>query len=385
MPTFSPIPTYYQVTWNYTSPNGYTNTIVAGSTQDGGLDSKKAFDYYRTITVTGIILISGTPMSAGQTFIINGYTITFAAADTLNDIIRKINIWSRLTNVIADQRVQSGYISLSNSNNPGCAGQPFYIAEGNGALGILGLTANQYQSYPSLVGQSFSNVTVGSNIVINGYNVQFPAGGNVGVVASAINAATPYTGVIAQQAANRLQLSTQQSGGPWNLNNVNASIGFVAGLYIGQPNTLVQSQSKELGNMRWEQVIAQLSMNTSPNYVDNLVVTGNYLGNAVPTTFSFTVGYEHPDQVRTVALPTEPDAGTVFIGEYAVQREVARALTNTWAGSRKVYDPTLNQVNVFAVYNNTPGIMNLTVSGIDIVANINVISQNITVTPYPGL
>jgi hypothetical protein len=384
MTNFTLMPTYYQVTWNETTPTNYTSVNGTGTSQDGGLDSKKAFDYYRTITVTGTTAITSTPMSAGSTLIINGYTITFAAADTMNDIIRKINIWYRSTKVIADQRVQTTYVSLSNS--PGNEGAPIALVEGNGALAILGFKPGVSANFPQMVGGAYTTTTPGSNVTINGFNVVFSSAQTLAQLVSNLNAQTNNTGVVAAAAATYLQLAPSTQGQPFILNNVNATIGWSSGLYCGNPTTIAQSTAKELANMRWEQVIQQMSFSTTPSYVDNLVVTGNYIGNAVPTTFSFTVGFNDPDQIITTSLPTEPDAaGTVFIGEYAVQRWVARALTNSYLSNREVWNPTLNQVNAFAVFNNTPNIIPLTVAGIDITANIVTLAQNITVTPWPGL
>lgn len=383
MANFSLTPTYYQITWTDNSPTDYSGLNGTGSQQDGGLDATTAFNYYRMITITGINAITSTVMSAGWTIIINGYTITFAAADTLTDIIRKINLRSRLTKVIADQRVALTYLSLSNVS--GSAGSPFYVAEGNAtALSALGITPNEYQYYPQMVGTAFTSTGANANVSINGATVTFTAGNLANAVAE-LNAQTVNTGVIAYPAATRLQLASVQGGGPFAINSINAAIGWSVGNYVGNPTTLAQSQAKELANMRWLQVINQLETSSTPSYIDNLTVSGNYLGNAVPTTFSFTVGYDHPDQITTTALSTEPDAGSVFIGEYAVQRFVARALTTTTNSNRKVYDPSLKSVGNYAAFDNTPIIVNLTAAAIDIVANIITVSNNITVVPIPGL
>ena len=157
MTTFSLNPTYYQVTWSNTTPNNYMS--LSGN-QAGGLDSTTALNYNRLVSVTGTVAVSTNVMSDGETMIINGHPITFNSGMDLTAVISEINLNSKFTGIIADQRVASTYITLANA--PGEEGSAFYIAEGNGsALSKLGLTANTYQYYPNVVGGTFTSVGTG--------------------------------------------------------------------------------------------------------------------------------------------------------------------------------------------------------------------------------
>lgn len=377
MTTFSLTPTYYQVTWTNNSPTNYSTLT---GTQAGGLDSISSASYNRTIITTGNLAITTTLLGAGDTIIINGYTITFAAADVMNDIIRKINAWSHLTHVVADQRIETTYLTLANA--PGYEGYPFYIQEGNSdALEDIGLTAGEYTQYPTMVGSAYSTVGTGDNVTINGYNFVFTSG-SVASAATQLNTVSAYTGVSASVAAARLQLSSASGHQPWTINSGNAvaKLGLTIGNQIGfGPITLSQSQANELGNMRWRQVINEIESFSTPSFVGNVAISGNFIGNATPTTFSFTVGYDHPDQIVTVGRTTEPDAGTTFIGELAVKRAVARAMSSSMNSNRMVFDPTLTTYGSYTAQAYSPKIQNLTATGIDTVTNISIIENNISV------
>lgn len=383
MTTFSPTPTYYQVTWTNNSPTDYSSLT---GTQAGGLDSISSASYNKTISTTGTIAITTTLLGAGDTIVINGYTITFAAADVMNDIIRKINAWSHLTDVVADQRIETTYLTLANA--PGYEGQGFYIQEGNSdVLEDLGLTPGEYKKYPTMVGSAYSTVGTGDNVTINGYNLVFTTGA-VASAASQLNAVTAYTGITAAVAAARLQLSSASGSQPWAINSGNAvaKLGLTTGNQIGfGPATLAQSQANELGNMRWRQVINELERFSTPSFVGNVAISGNFIGNVTPTTFSFTVGYDHPDQVITVGRTTEPDTGTTFIGELAVKRAVARAMSSSMNSNRMVFDPILTTYGSYTAQVYSPKIQNLTAAGIDTVTNIVTIENNISVVQISGI
>jgi hypothetical protein len=381
MTTFSLDPTYYQVTWSDTTPNDYTSL---GGNQAGGLDSTTALNYNRLVHVTGTVAITTNVMNDGETIIINGYTIIFDSSMNLAAVIQKINSVSKFTNIIADQRIASTYITLANA--PGSEGSAFYLAEGNGsALSKLGLTANTYQNFPNVVGGSFTSVGTGDNVVINGINIVFTTG-NLASVVSQLNSYTPSTSVAAQPAANKLQL-TNVNGQPWAINSGNAvtKLGFPVGNYGGYPITLVESENKERANMRWVQAVSEMEQFSTPFFMGNVVRTGNLNGNGTCATFQFTVGYEHPDQVVTVARSTEPDAGNVLVGPAAVKRAVARAMVSTLQSNRKVFDPTLAAYGAFANRPNAARIETITATGVDTLTKIATVEQNITVTQISGV
>lgn len=382
MTTYSLNPTYYRVTWNQTSPTNYS---AVANNSVGGLDSETAWQINSLVMTTGTANITGTPLTNLATIIINGYTITFSNTDNIASIIDKINLFTKFTNVTANQQISGGYLTLQNA--PGFEGNPFWIREGNGtALSQLGLTAGTYSSYPSVVGTTFTAVTTNSNVTINGYNIQFTSGPlTTSGVATQMNAVSTYTGVVAQPAGPYLQL-TAVGGQPWVINSGNAqsNMGFTVGNFGGFPSTLANSQAKERANMRWNQVINEVESVSTPNFWGNIIRSGN-IANVATDTISFTIGVEQPDYLRTVALTTEPDSGTVFVGTAAIKRSVARALTANMISNRKVFDPTLDNFGTGCNRANPAQIQSITAAGIDTVANITIVESNITVTQITGV
>jgi hypothetical protein len=381
MTTFSLNPTYYSVTW---TQNGETDYSSLTGINAGGLDSTSASNYNRIIYITGTLNLSGNPMSAGDAIIINGYKIAFDTSDTKSSILGKINLATKFTGVIADTRVSANYITLANA--PGHEGAAFYISDAvSGSLSHLGLTAGQYSLYPSMVGSAYSTVN-GGNVTINGVNIVFTSG-NLGSIVTQINSHTQATGVTAYSAATSLQIASN-SGQPFAINggNVVSNLGISTGNFGGYPSTLENSQNKERANMRWQQVINELESFSTPNFVGNVVITGNKTGETAPDTFSFVIGYEHPAQVSTIARPSEPDAGTVLEGTDAIKRSVARGLTSDIIGNRKVFDPTLLSYGPYTDRPNALRIENITAGKIDSVANIVTgIEPNITVAQISGV
>ena len=333
-------------------------------------------------------MVSGTPFINGATIIINGYTVTFSSADNLAAAINKINLLTKFTGVYADQSVAAGYITLQNA--PGFEGQPFYLKEGNGtALATLGLNnpgyypAGQYKNAPSVVGTSFSNVTVDSYFNMNNVTITFTPG-NIQSAASQINTYTSYTGVAAEVAGPYLQLESSGYSQPISINSGNAlaNIGFAAGVYTGPISNITLSQDKERANMRWFQVVNQLESTATPSFYGNVNRVGG-TGNAALNTITWTVGYECYSALTIQALPSEPDYGATFTGTAAIQRLVARGMVNTWSSNRKLFAPCVSQAVGTAWMSNPGRIQNITAQGID--ANVQVISNNIVVTQIPGV
>lgn len=367
MTTFSPNPTYYQVTWTQGSPTDYT-TLTGDDV--GGLDNTTAANYNRLVSITGTANLGGTPLSNGDSIVINGYNIAFTGSDSFSVIVGKINMAIKFTGVMADARVASNYLTLTNAC--GYEGAAFYIADGTaGTLAKMGLVAGQYQYYPSLIGGSFSAVN-GGNITINGVNVVFTAGSaNLASVVTTLNGYTSSTSVAARAAGTHLQLSSTL-GQPFVINSGNlvSNLGVTVSTFGGYPTTLAKSQEKERANMRWQQVVNELESFSTPHFVGNIVISGNVVGESTPSTFGFVIGYEHPDQVVTTARTTEPDAGTVLVGVNAVKRSVARAMISDITSNRKIFDPTTQAYGSYVDRPNAARIQTITASGIDAVANI---------------
>lgn len=377
--SYHPKSELYNVTWTLNSPKDYSQLTGA---QAGGLDPTSAARYNQIVNVTGINPITSTVMAAGETIYINNVIVTFSTVDTLSTIITKINNLSNFTKVIADQRVATNYLTLANLW--GEEGKPFYISEGNGsALYKLGLTPGSYGFYPSEVATTpYSNVSVGSNITINGIAVTFNSSGNAWVAANQINSMSPYTGVGAVPAGPYLQMYGTSNGQPWAINGGNAvtNIGFTVGGHAGNPNTLVLSQGFDQANLRWNQMINELGNLGFVTYLGDINKTGTLNGNAAPTTVNFTVGFNSHDQISTVALASEPDSGTTFVGPAAVQRAVARSLTESITTNRNVFDPTLTTFGPYVNRANPVQVINVTGAALDTVSNILVLSNNIVVT-----
>lgn len=373
MANYSINPTYYRVTWDQASPTNYTGLT---GTRAGGVDGVSARRYNNRISVTGTVSIVGTPLADGDTMLINGKTVEFNSADTLSTIIEKINMASLLTNVIAHNGVGATYVTVTNSASD--IGDVIELEEGTGALAKLGFTAGSYKSYPRVVGGAFTSFTNGDTFAINGITITMTTAGGLdqaGAVAT-VNAQLNNTGVIATKAAATVQLSSINDQ-PFTTSGANASkLGFPAGIYGGSPSTLQQSIDKTLANSRWQMVINQLEIFSTPFLMNDLLGTGNYDGSAPLTTLSFTVGYEHPDQIST---EDELNPGTVLTGTAAIKRAVARGLTASYTGNFKVFDPTTETRGSYAIRGNPSRIMTLTADGIASPSNISTLEGNISV------
>lgn len=374
MANYKPNPTYYRVTWNQASPHDYTNLT---DTRAGGLDAVSPYKYNNRVTVTGTQAITSTVMADGDTLMINQISLPFSSTDTLSDIIERINIYSMLTNVIAHNGVQSNYVTLT--NGMGHCGEPIDVEEGTGALAKLGIAPGAYKNHPSVVGSAFSNFANGDSFAINGVTILMTTAGGLdqaGTVAT-INSLTLTTGVAAYRAGTKIQL-TSLYGQPWTISGSNATkMGFNPGLYGGSPTNITLSLNKTLANMRWQMVVQQLEWFATPFLLNDQLGTGNYDGQTELTTMSFTVGYEHPDQIATA---DELNSGAMLYGTAAVKRAVARALVSSNTVNSNVFDPTLDTRGSYAVRPNPIRVMNLTADGIDIPSNLATIEGNISVT-----
>lgn len=381
MATYSPSPVYYQVTWNNVSPSNYLS--LTGD-QSGGMDPQTPWQQNRIVSITGSTAVTGTPMTDGETLLINGVRVAFLAADNLAAMITKINLLTAYHGVTADSSVAATYLTLQNA--PGKEGSVFWIgnADGSSACSKLGLTAGTYQYYPSEVGGAFSTPSAGSNVTINGVNVVF-SGGALATTVGELNAATLYTGVAAYVAGPRLQLASI-NGQPWVINSGNAvsNIGFPLGVDGGYPSTYANSLSRERANMRWQQTINELSLMANPLTLDHVGRTGN-IPNVSASTVTFTVSYQSLSQVVTVATSDEPDDGTTLYGTDAVKRSVARAMVRSMAGNKDVFDPSTEVFGAYADRPNSARIVRVTTSAVDTTANVTTVEDNVTVVQIPGV
>jgi len=372
---YSPNPVYYTVSFNLASPNDYS---ALTGTQAGGIDVGTAKKYNERVSVTGNTAITSNVMASGETIVINGYSVVFTDTDPLANLINKINLASKYTNVVATNAISSTYLTLTNPLEQ--MGYTFYVAEGNGtALSKLGIAEGTYSAGVPEYGGSFTNFGSGEAITINQVTVSFSASTTAAATVTSINAVKGLTGVVAQlYAGGKIQLGSMYNQ-PYTLGGANlASLGFTAGNHGGFPNTLALSEAKDQGNMRYIQAIMEIEKMATPFFVGSWSTTGNQLGNAAPTTFQFTVGFNNVDWLQTTAYAAEPDSGTVYTRDLALRRSVARALTATMNSNRNVYDPTISTNNGYPVLGTPSKIINITATGM--ATNVQVIENNITVT-----
>jgi hypothetical protein len=284
---------------------------------------------------------------------------------------------SVLTNVIAHNYVSSNYVTLT--NGLGHCGDVIELYEGTGALAKLGFAANSYKSHPSEIGPTFTNLANGDTLIINAVTITMTTAGGLDQagVCSTVNQYISKTGVIASRAADRIQFSSI-FGQPWVLGGTGLTkIGFSAGSYGGFPNTIEQSIQKQQATMRWQMVVNQLESFSTPFMINDQLGTGNYDGTSELSTMSFTVGYEHPDQVAT---RDELNGDAMIYSEAAIKRAVARGLVANYTANQQVFDPTIEARGNYAVLTNPIRIMNMTATGIDTPSNLATIEDNITVT-----
>ena len=146
-------------------------------------------------------------------------------------------------------------------------------------------------------------------------------------------------------------------------------------MHFGYPDNLTSSTNKNQANLRWQMVVNQLETVATPIFVGDYVATGNFNGNADVSTLTFTVGYEHVDQLSTA---DEYNAGVNLTGAAAVKRFVARGLAGFDTRNVRVFDPTLTPRGNVAVAVNSTLIQQATASAI--AANVSVVEDNVSVS-----
>jgi hypothetical protein len=374
---YSPAPIYYTVSVSLTSPTNYS---ALTGTQAGGIDLGTAKKYNERVSVTGNTAITSNVMSSGETIVINGYSVAFASTDVLTDLVSKVNLASKYTNVVATNDVSSTFLTLTNPVDQ--MGYKFYVAEGSGtALSKLGIAAGTYSAGVTEYGSGFTNFISGDVISINQVNIAFSGSTSAAVTVNTINGIQAQTGVVASlYAGGEIQLGSVYNQ-PYVLGGANiSSLGFTVGNHGGYPDTLALSQAKDQGNMRYLQAVMEIEKMATPYYVGSWSTTGNQLGNAAPTTLQFTVAFNNADWLQTTATTGEPDSGIVYTRELAIRRSVARALAATMNSNRNVFDPTLASYNGYPLVTTASKIINITATGWDVVGNVQTIENNITVT-----
>ncbi len=375
MPTPSFQPTYYRITWNGAAPTDY-NALTG--LQAGGIDNTKPEAYNRRVSVTGT---SANPtVTPGHSIILNGVEVVFTGAGSLSTVIDDINNNERYTGVSAHSTTVATYLTVTNA--PGYEGTPLTIAAGIGtALTDLGLTAITYQDYEILVsGATSFPVLNGDNIKINGETVTFVTGAlNQAGVLAAINALTWKTNVSALACGNKIQLASA-NGQPFALLDGTvvgslAKLGLTAGNYGGFPTTYALSLAKERANMRWEQIVNNLGLLISPIFLNDVIKTGNFTGEAPVATMAWTVGYDRPSHL---VYEDSSSPGSYLTGAAALKRLVAEALSVPLQGNQEIFDPTIQAYGDECARPNPLQIVKVTSDALDTV--ISNLEANLTVT-----
>lgn len=155
--------------------------------------------------------------------------------------------------------------------------------------------------------------------------------------------------------------------------------GFIDNLrprdYDPFPSTRSSSEAKERGNIRYEEIIRQLSTNISPvNHTPRKIVAPGRDADSAPTEFNFTVVFDRPEYLRT---EDENNPGVFLTGEDAVKRFVARALVTRREDHREIFDPETQTVGSTTLLTNPQQILLIVT---DSIANdITTAEGNITV------
>lgn len=150
------------------------------------------------------------------------------------------------------------------------------------------------------------------------------------------------------------------------------------GATTGFPSDINFSLAKERGNMRYEEILRQVSENIQPVYVSAIVATAGD-GDTEPTDFDFTLVYDRDEFVTTVELPGEASPGDTLTAEDAIKRWVERALTATIVQNRNIYDPT----ETASAIRNGPQIIEVTAGSLEAALPITEVTVTVIANIIP--
>lgn len=375
MPIYQIKPTYYRITWTADSPTDYTTV--------GGITPLTSLQYANTVAKTGTQ--ASPTMSTGDVLVLNGYEIgPFNSADTLDDIVDRFNIMVQYTGVMASENF-SGYLTLQ-SVNPVDA--PITLANKVGTpVEDLGLTVGSFALMGPIYGGAFTTLTNTQTIILNGITITFTTAGGLDIAGACatINIATEFTGVVATPYADKVQLNSLDGSpiyfGTPASGTATANLGFAVSTAYSTAMTNADAVEIEKGFLRWKGIASELATNLTAYVYGYWAMTGSTTdGAALPTTLSWTLGVENPDNVYAITAAGEPETvGTLLTGVAAVKRLVARALTKEWAENRNLFNDDVTIRGTLALRENPVVVQRITASAIDSVADIATIEGNITV------
>lgn len=378
MSIYQPKPTYYRITWALTTPTDYSG--------NGGVTPLTSLQYKNSVVLSGTV--DGPTMTTGDVLLLNNVEIgPFDVADGTQDIVDRFNLMLPYTGVMASSN-WSDYITLQ-SIDPVDA--PILLQEKIGTpCADMGLPTGVFKLSNPIYGGSFTTLTNGQSIILNGITITFVTGGlDIAGACAKINQSTSVTNVVATPWTNKIQLNSLDGspvffGLPLS-GTATTNLGFATNTAYGGAMNLAEAEDIERGNMRWKGIINNIETSLTAFVYDMTVMTGSTTdGNEPPATLSWTLGVENIDHVYCITAAGEPETvGTVLHGADALKRLVARALTVDWTENRNVFNNTLTVRGTYSLRENPVVVEYITATALDSVANIATIEGNITVAMIP--
>ena len=387
MATFSPFAAYYRITWNLTTPNDYTGT----NSTSGGINPFNSRQYHSMIALTGTgDMSSGYPGSASDVININGYDIgPMGSATSAADLCTLFNNLSPWTNVMASTDVNPKYITLS------CAypsvQTAITISNTVGTPnGVFGWPLGSF-TYPNpIYGGTFSTLSNGNNVTINGVTVTFTTAGglNQAGACSTINSVSGVTNVVATPYAGNIQLNSISNSPIYLGTGTGTSkLGFSNSTIYSGAMTYANALADEQGFLRWKLVASSIETLVTPIFYAS-VSYGNTTvqstdGVNPPAQFSWTVGVEHIDALTTITLAGEPEgADKTLTGPACLKRLISRALSSSITENCNVYNPNVTIAGSSVIAYNTSQMVTVqvTASALDTADYLDNIEENLTVT-----
>lgn len=382
MSIYQPKPTYYRITWTLDSPTDYTGS---GATA-GGISPLSSIDYKNSVVLSGNV--SAPTMTTGDELLLNNVVIgPFDSGDTVADIVERFNVMLPYTSVMASEN-WTGYVTLQ-SLNP--TDSPILLEEKVGTpCADMGLPTGVFNLSNPIYGGTFTTLTNGQTIILNGITVTFVTGGlDIAGACAKINLSTNLHNVVATPWTDKIQLNSLDGspiffGSPGS-GTATANLGFAINTAYGGAMDLADAKIIERGALRWKGVINSIETGLTAFTYGTIVMAGSTTdGNSPPTTVSWTLGVENVDHVYCVTESGEPETvGTILNGSDAIKRLVARALTRPWMENRNVFNNTLTVRGGFALRENQIIVEHIVADPLDTVSNIATLEDNITVSMIP--
>lgn len=143
------------------------------------------------------------------------------------------------------------------------------------------------------------------------------------------------------------------------------------------PSDKDASLAKERANVRWEEILRQVSEIITPD-VRKITKTGSPTADDPPQTIEFTLSYNREEYVYTYNSEDDPSGIEYLNGEDAITRQIARALSVTRIENRSIYNPDPPSTPSGLSEPQGPMIENVTIGPLD--SDYSVIEADITVT-----